>query len=141
MIDMAAAAQFLRGLSEAADAPASDADERATLRTESDSSSDERLDEEMTPEQGSDSDSVNPRPRTTKTQRKQSLSLWDVIVEDVSREVAMSSMDATRKVELGVGDTRWQPHTWKPKPQLQPVRPPLRWNKLAPHANPKLRQL
>ena len=46
MSDMTAAAQLLRGLSEAADAPASDADERATVRTESDSSADERQDEE-----------------------------------------------------------------------------------------------
>ena len=93
---------FLAGL-------ANPADENAS------SSADERLGEETS---GSDLDSVVPTgQRATKTQRKQSLqSLWDVVVADVSREAAMSIVETTTKTELGVGDARWKPHTWKPKP-------------------------
>ena len=92
---------FLAGL-------ANPADENAS------SSADERLGGETS---GSDHDSDVPTgQRATKTQRKQSPSLWDVIVGEVSREAAMTSVETTTKTEFGVGDARWKPHTWKPKP-------------------------
>jgi hypothetical protein len=91
---------FLAGL-------ANPADENAS------SSADERLGGETS---GSDLDSDVPTgQRATKTQRKQSPSLWDVIVGEVSREAAMTSVETTTKTEFGVGDARWKPHTWKPK--------------------------
>ena len=76
--------------------------------------------EESASEQDDSSDAhrVGPRPRANKAHRKQSLSQWDVIVEGATKEVAMSRMDDTRKVELGVGSARRQPHTWKPKAPL-----------------------